>query len=131
MQSTVNRWALGLLTVAVLAAQACAVDWDKIGERRVSDRVDHDSIAVTAARGTFTAIKLHVKDNAVRFYKVIVHYRRGPSDELDLRDTIPAGGESRAIDLRGDKRVIRSIEFRYEAKSLGRDGATVTVWGRR
>lgn len=131
MRVNLQRWAFGLFMVLALALQASAADWDKLGEKRVNDRADHDMIVVTAARGMFTGLKLHVKDHAVRFYKVVVHYRRGASDELVLRDTIPAGGESRVLDLRGDRRVIKSIEFWYEAKSLGRDGATVTVWGRR
>lgn len=131
MQRTLRTWAIGLFMIVALVTQASAADWDKIGERRVTDRADYDTIIVTAARGGFDALKLHVKEHAVRFYKVVVHYRNGKSDELELRDVIPAGGESRVIDLRGGKRVIRSIEFRYEAKSLGRDGATVTVWGRR
>ena len=131
MRISFQRWAVGIFLVMALVLQASAVDWDKIGERRVSDRADRDTVIVTAARGMFDALRLHVKDHAVRFYKVVVNYRKGPSEELDLRDVIPAGGESRVIDLRGGKRVIRSIEFRYEAKSLGRDGATIAVWGRR
>src|SRR5688500_17405839 len=99
MRVKLQRWAVGLLIIVALAAQACAADWDKIGERRVTDRTDHDSVAVTIARGGFTALKLHVKEHAVRFYKVVVHYRKGGSEELELRDTIPAGGETRVIDL--------------------------------
>ena len=130
MRVNFQRWMIGLFMALALTAQACA-DWDKLGERRVSDRADHDTVMVTAARGMFGALKFNVKDHAVRFYKVVVHYRKGGSEEMQLRDVIPAGGESRVLDLRGERRVIKSIEFWYEAKSLGQDGATITVWGRR
>ena len=49
-----------------------------------------------------------------------------------MRDTIRAGGASRAIDIDGRDRVVRSIEFWYDANTVGRGGrATVRVLGRR
>jgi hypothetical protein len=72
-----------------------------------------------------------VKRSAVRFVKVTVVYGTGASDDLELRDVIPAGGQSRPLDLRGGDRVIKRIDFVYEAKSLGRRGAVVEVLGRR
>ena len=72
-----------------------------------------------------------MKRSAVRFYKVTVVYGAGTSDDLELRDVIPAGGQSRALDLRGANRFIKRVEFTYEAKSLGRRGAVVELYGRR
>jgi len=46
-----------------------------------------------------------------------------------LRNPIPAGGESRVIDLQGGDRVIRSVEFWYDARSRGRQ-AIVRALGR-
>jgi hypothetical protein len=42
---------------------------------------------------------------------------------------IPAGGQSRIIDLKGGDRVIKKIDFWYETKSLGRNRALVKVYG--
>jgi len=39
-------------------------------------------------------------------------------------------GSRDVTDLRGNDRVIRSIDFWYEAKSVGRRGATVRAFGR-
>ena len=121
-----------LLVVSLLffAAPAWAQRWEPLGTRNVTDRVDHDSIGVTAARGDFTAVKLTVQRSAVRFYRVVVHYASGAQEELEMRDVIPAGGETRMIDLRGGDRVIRSVDFWYEAKSIGRRGALVRLLGR-
>src|SRR5262245_36321318 len=49
----------------------------------------------------------------IEFYRVIVHYANGRSEEVDVRQRIPAGGQTRAIDLRGDERAIDSVQFFY------------------
>ncbi|MCK6684586.1 MAG: DUF2541 family protein [Thermoanaerobaculia bacterium] len=122
-----------LLFVALClpALPAAAEKWVFLGQRHVNDKAERDTVEVTASEGTFEAIKLRVQRHAVRFYRVTVIYGAGTSDDLELRDVIPAGGESRVLDLRGGNRVIKRIEFAYEAKTLGRKGAVVEVYGRR
>lgn len=119
-----------LLTLArpilFVAAFACATsgygaqraDWVLLGERTVTDRLDHDVIPVTITRGDFKAIKITVHRRGVDFHRVVVHYANGGDQEVEMRQTIPAGGETRAIDLRGGERVIRSVEFWYDARSV-------------
>jgi hypothetical protein len=102
-----------------------------LGERVVTDKVDHDTIPVTVARGDFSRIKFTVKDHAVKIDRLVVHYGNGEPDKIELRSVIPAGGKSRVIDLRGGDRVIKKIDFWYETKSLGRQRAMVRVYGIR
>lgn len=130
---TRSRLALPLLVLALLAAAlpARAEKWVLLGQRHVSDRAEHDTIEVTASEGSFDAVQLRVKRSSVRFYEVKVVYGAGTSDELEVRDVIPAGGQSRVLDLRGANRFVKRVEFRYEAKTLGRRGAIVELWGRR
>ena len=128
-----TRDAAPLLLLALLRAAlpARAEKWVLLGQRHVTDRAERDTVEVTASEGSFDAIQLRVKRSAVRFYDVTVVYGAGTSDDLEVRDVIPAGGKSRALDLRGANRFIKRVELRYEAKSLGRRGAIVEVWGRR
>jgi hypothetical protein len=106
--------------IALLSAAALPVKgWTLLGERLVTDRADHDVITVTSARGSFRQIKLTVNRHAVDFSKVVVHFGNGGDQTLAMRSTIPAGGETRAIDLEGTNRFIRSVEFWYDAKSRG------------
>lgn len=123
--------ALAVLALLATALPASAENWVLLGQRHVSDRAEKDSVEVTVSEGTFDAIQLRVKRSAVRFYDVTVVYGMGTSDDLEVRDVIPAGGKSRVLDLRGANRVIKRVNFAYEAKSLGRRGAVVEVWGRR
>lgn len=65
------------------------------------------------------------------FRRVTIHFANGDDQTVELRATIPAGGESRVIDIDGANRVIREVEFWYDAKTLGRGGrALVRVLGR-
>ncbi len=106
-------------------------EWVLLGQRAVTDRADHDVIAVTAARGDFRSIKLAVQRAAVDFHRVVVHYGNGTKQEVDLRNTIPAGGESRAIDLSGTERVINRVEFWYDARTFRGRRAVVRLFGLR
>ncbi|MEQ1869078.1 MAG: hypothetical protein ABL961_03540 [Vicinamibacterales bacterium] len=107
-------------------------DWVLLGERTVTDRADHDTLVVTAARGTFTGVKFEVARHAVDFHRVVIHFGNGADQKVEMRDTIRAGGETRNIDIDGANRVIRSIEFWYDANTIGRGGrAVVRVLGHR
>lgn len=121
---------LGLVAVALPATAAYRGRWVLLGERSVTDKIDHDTIVVTATRGRFEKIAIRVFDRAVQFHDVKVHYGDGFVQDVEIRSVIPAEGWSRIIDLSGGKRVIRSIEFWYDAQSLGGQ-ATVRVFGQR
>ena len=122
--------ALVLGLVALPGTASAAGGWTLLGERRVTDKVDHDTIAVTAARGDFRHLQFRVTGRPVQFHKVVVHFGNGESQEIELREVIRAGGRSRVIDLEGHDRVIRSIDLWYDAQSIGRGkGALVKVFG--
>lgn len=124
---------LALLAVCLSSTSAGAQGgrWTLLGTRTVTDRVDHDTVMVTDRRGTFDAVKFAVRGRSVDFHRVVIHFGSGADQTVEMRDTIRAGGESRAIDVDGRDRVIRSIDFWYDANTVGRGGrATVRVLGR-
>lgn len=128
-----------LLVVAILAAGFLALAESAnaqggvfLGSRDVKDRSDRDSIAVGADRGTFDRLQFRVGGHAVDFKRVVVHYENGNEEELDLRDTIRAGGQSRWINLRGNDRRIKRIEFWYDAATWKRGvRSRVSAFGAR
>ena len=113
------------------AAPLPRADWILLGQRLVSDRADHDIIPVTGVKGLFHKIKLMVGRASVDFHRVVVHFGNGGDQEITLRNTIPAGGESRSIDLDGADRVIRSVEFWYDANTIRGRKAVVQLYGSR
>lgn len=130
---------LCLLAAAILEAQPPrslkgarrgASDWMLLGERTVTDRVDHDTIAVRFRAG-IRNIKIKVEGQPVEFRDVKVHYGNGDIQDVSLRQVIPAGGWSRVIDLEGQNRDIKKIELWYDAQSLRGKTASVKVFGGR
>ena len=121
-----------LIVIGSAAVALGAAGWAFLGERVVADRVDHDVIVVTGSEGTFSALKLAVKRRPVHFLDMKVHFANGSVQTVELRTVIPAGGESRIIDLEGDDRTISKVEFWYEANSIGvGKKALVRLHGRR
>lgn len=104
--------------------------WERLGTSRVDGRRDHDSIRVNT-RGSFRAIQLRVQGGDVEFQRVVVRFENGDDTEVEIRDRIRTGGATRNIDLPGDQRRIRSVEFWYGRENWGRHRPTLTLYGRR
>lgn len=103
--------------------------WALLGVREVSDRVDRDVIRVRARR-SFSQARFCVSRSVIRFYDADIRFMNGGNQDVPLRARIPAGGCTRAIDLRGRGRFIESVAFTYEAASLGRRRAVIRVFAR-
>ncbi|REJ77150.1 MAG: DUF2541 family protein [Acidobacteria bacterium] len=136
-----RQWTSRILTVVLLLGLVAptleaqprhkAGKWTLLGQKSVSDRVETDTVRVTARRGDFKAIKLQVRQRGVEFRDVEIHFANGTTQEVELRRVIPAGDESRVIDVVGHDRVIEKIVLRYDAQSLGGKPAKVRILGRR
>jgi hypothetical protein len=104
--------------------------WELLGSQKVGFIADKDVIQVGRKDGDFSKIKLRVKGNEVEFLDVKVVYGNGQPDDIKIRNKIRAGGETRAIDLKGGDRFIRRIELVYRSKPSFKGQATVELWGR-
>jgi hypothetical protein len=124
--------ALLLLLVTIFAVDTATAGrlrgWELIGQATVSDARDHDTIAVTGAQGSFKRVQVKVFERAVQFREMTIHFANGGDQQVELREVIRPGRASRVIDVEGGDRVIRSIEFRYDAQSRGHR-AVVKVFG--
>lgn len=103
--------------------------WRVIGTTHANHSVDHDAIIVAGPFDDFRKIKFKVTDSPLHILRLVVTYDNGMPDNIEVRDNIPRGGESRVIDLNGGKRSIRKIEFWYETKGILNGKADVTVFG--
>ena len=93
--------------------------------------LDRDEIRVGGHNGTYRQIKLLVRRRAIVFRDVRVHYANGGVQDVPLRSSIPAGGESRAIDLNGRNRIIERVVFLYNTGPRRGKRAVVQLYGRR
>lgn len=106
-------------------------DWDHIGMRAVNFRVDHDVI-VAAGDGAFRAVRVDVEGGDLEMFDVKFTFGNGETFSPATRIYFREGSRSRVIDLPGDARIIRRIDFFYRSAPFGAQGrAIVHVYGRR
>jgi len=107
--------AASLLVLLVLGSSLRAQRGEPVflGDRHVDGAMDHDVIHVGKHEGWFRAIQFRVEGGAVEFDRVVVHFGNGTEERLDVRERIPDGGSTRAIDLPGDRRHIENVELWY------------------
>lgn len=122
---------LAILGLFLFGIYILADDWVFLGERNVTDRLDHDIIPVTTSQGKFTAIKLVARNTPINLHRVLVRFGNNTVHDVALREVLPKNGETRVIDLPGKNRMIKSVEFWYDARSItGRNGS-MRLWGKR
>lgn len=119
-----------LLTIGQVSYAQRAGRWVYLGEANVDGKVDHDRISIGRSNGRFHTIQIHVERGAIEFQRVVVHYANGGDEELQIRERIQAGGQTRAIDLRGNDRAISSVEFWYSQGNWGSRRPRVRLYGR-
>lgn len=104
--------------------------WELLGSRKVNYRLDRDEIMVTAREGVFSKVKLKVRKGGINMHRMVIHFRNGEKQEVAIRKNIAVNGETRVIDLKGGRRVIRKVVFWYDTKGVAGRRATVNLWGR-
>jgi hypothetical protein len=117
-------------TLACLALPTAAqAKWEQLGCQKVGFLVDKDVIKVGRAEGRFKSIRLKVTGNKIYMNDLKVVYADGTPDDLPVRSEIRAGGETRAIDLKGARRAIKQVEMVYRSQPNFKGEATVCVEG--
>jgi hypothetical protein len=101
--------------------------WTRLGERWVQGGVDHDTIAVGARDGTFRRIALRVEHSSLELFDVVITFGDGTTFSPPTRLIFAPDTASRTIDLPGDARVIRRVDFRY-ANLPGGGRAQLELW---
>lgn len=123
---------ISILLLAALGTPLSAQTWTLLGSAKVHGAgIDHDEILVTIVRGDFSAIKLKVEHEGIEFERVVVHFANGGQSEMVIRDFIPAGGETRVLDLPGRDRIIRIVDFYYKSNPMTKRKGKVMLYGRR
>ena len=120
-----------LVSLSSFSSSSTINGWEKLGQRLVNRTIDHDVIMVTKMEGSFSKLKIKVHRSGINMDKMVVHYGNSESQNIEIRENILKGGESRVIDLTGNKRVINRVEFWYDTKGGAmNDKALVELWGR-
>jgi len=126
--ASVEVW--GLRSAAPAPAAWDAKGWTKLGERTVDGRIDHDRIPVGRYEGRFSKLMLVVENSDLELIDFSVLFTRGGPWHPELQHYFKEGQRTRAIDLPGDDRAIRYIDFQYR-NLPGGGRAKLAVYGMR
>ena len=136
---------LALLVVATLGRSISAQDlvatktgppgtWQELGAVNVNLKVNHDDI-VLVGQAEYRSLKFKVQAAPVNILNMNVIYQNGKVDQFNLKYQVPAGGESRVIDLKADNlktgvKKIRRVTIWYQTDSTAQQNvAKITLWG--
>lgn len=121
---------LAALPLAFRPDAAAAQEWQLLGRTQVSFAIDKDAIEVGAREGLFNAIRIEIENGDLEMYDIKVIFGNGTDWSPGTRISFREGSRSRLIDLPGEARAIRRIEFWYRSR-LRSGQATVAVFGRQ
>lgn len=131
-----NRWlGLGFLTmlmvlpVAATGAEKRDNGWELLGRREVDFKGDRDRIDVGRSEGKFRQLRFTVKGGSIEIRDMVVTFGDGKKFSPNVRHHFDEKSSSRVIDLPGDRRVIKSVEFVYRSTNPRAGKATVSVYG--
>lgn len=125
----VSLFVLSLVCFLTPATHAHADDWVFLGKAHVDGQHDHDNIEVGDKAGRYRFLQIRVVTAPIEFDHIVVHYGDGQPQTLRVRDVIPAGGQSRAIKLDGD-RFVKSFELWYSRVVPSEQKPELDLYGR-
>jgi hypothetical protein len=104
--------------------------WTMLGERTVdSNRADYDRIEVPRGEGRFRKLTVVVLDGDLEMIDMLVELGHGEPFHPEVNAFFRENTRTRVIDLPGETRRIRDIQFRYR-NLPGGARARVQVWAR-
>ena len=116
--------------MTTLVAQDDDDEWKLLGITTVKEALERDEVKITALKGQFTHLKIKVRNAPLEMKKFVIHYGNGEKHQVFIRKNFAKGSESRAIDLRGDKRFIKKVVFWYAKKKWSGKKPVVALIGK-
>jgi hypothetical protein len=127
----------GLTVVSLILLAACIASaaqtpgrWERLGEREVDFRNDHDQIDVGRSEGRFRQIEIRVKDAPIEVFDMVVTFGNNETFTPKVRHKFAEGSGSHIIDLPGERRIIKRIDFNYKSLNRREGKGTVQVFAR-
>ncbi len=118
-----------VLTGLATAAQTSG-RWESLGQREVDFRNDHDQIDVGRNEGKFRQLQIRVKDAPIEITNMVVRFGNDQTFSPKLRYKFAEGSGTQVIDLPGERRTIKRIDFNYRSISRREGKGTIAVFGR-
>ena len=101
-----------------------------LGRREVFFKNDRDQIDVGRSEGRFKQLQLRVKNAPIEISDMVVTFQNDETFRPKVRHRFEQGSGVKNIDLPGDRRAIKRIDFRYKSINRREGKGTVEVLGR-
>jgi hypothetical protein len=121
---------LFLLMVGLAGVADAAQGWEMLGRQQVDFKSDHDRINVGRKEGRFKQLQIRVQGAPVEIEKLVVTFDNDEKFSPELRHRFDEKSKSRNIDLPGNRRAIKRIDFNYRSVDRRQGKATVEVYAR-
>jgi hypothetical protein len=118
-----------VLTGITIAAERRG-GWELMGRQEVDFKGDHDRIEVGKREGRYRQLEFRVEGAPIEMYDMVVTFANGETFKPKVRHRFAEGSGSHVIDLPGDRRAIRRIDFHYRTINRREGKARVAVYGR-
>ncbi|MEO1206360.1 MAG: hypothetical protein AAFV45_08505 [Pseudomonadota bacterium] len=92
---------------------------------------DYDAIPIGRQAGRFRALRVTARRQDIRLYGMRVTYGNGSQEDIPLYGWVRKNQTSQPFDLKGRKRAIKGIEFRYRTKLSFKGSGKLEVEGLR
>src|SRR5512132_894864 len=104
--------------------------WVLLGERQADLKLDRDRIVVGRVEGKFRQIQITVRGAPVEMYDVVVTFGNDQQFKPTTRFIFDERTSSRIIDLPGELRAIKHVDFLYRSASRREGRAVIQLYGR-
>ena len=127
---TLGMLSLCLMVWGLAGAAPTSGRWEVLGQREVDFRNDHDQIDVGRSEGRFKQLQFRVKDAPIEVSSMVVTFANDQTFSPKINHRFAQGSGSRVIDLPGDRRAIKRIDFNYKSINRREGKGTVEVLAR-
>jgi hypothetical protein len=104
--------------------------WELLGRQQVDFKADHDRIDVGRSEGKFRQLEIRVQGAPVEIRRMVVIFANDEKFDPRIRRRFDESARTHVIDLPGDRRIIKRIDFDYVSPNRRAGKATVEVYGR-
>lgn len=107
--------------------------WAKLGQSSIEPTENGIGTLNAAGGKPVHAIKIKVLSGGVNLHRCEVWFSDGSKKSIELRNDVPAGSESREINLKENEeaRQVSKIVFWYDTRNYGKQKADVELWGKK
>jgi hypothetical protein len=112
------------------SAKAEAEGWILLGSQQANFKSETDRITVESSKKPVKELLVVVEGAPLHIEELLVTFRSDKQHKAHVKQDLAANSASRSIDLPGEKRGIKHLDFVYRTTAKGGGKAVVMVYGR-